>query len=298
MKARTSVSKSNFDFLCQYRTYTSEINAKQMHYHQHYEILYVVAGEMEVIFENGYKYILNQSNIMLIPPNVIHNMVSYSKIKQSIIIVNASKKFVDLLLLAHREEIFECFEYGVIQMDAVTKQNVLKNLMKLRDNNLNEDVFSEKNKIPFLNIVYELTEFVTNNKTLNKKQKMPNVSYITEVQEYIIKNIGSDLSLLALSDRFNKSREHLSRQFKKETGTSISEYITLHRMITARRLIEENTMSIEKIALMVGYASLSHFDKMFKKHKYNHGLTPTEYYNAHTKVCNANKEKNKNKNKT
>ena len=61
--------------------------------------------------------------------------------------VNASKKFVDLLLRTHREEILDCFEYGVIQMDVSTKQIVYRNLMRLREKGSAYDCFSENNKI-------------------------------------------------------------------------------------------------------------------------------------------------------
>lgn len=290
MKEGANVSKSNFDFICQYRTYTNELDTMQNHYHQYYEIIYVIEGELKVTFENGHESVLNQSNILLIPPNIAHRIRSHSKGSQSLIMVNASEKFVDMLLRSHRKEILECFEYGVIQMDVSTKQIVYRNLMRLREKGSAYDCFSENNKIPFLDIVYELTEFVKSDKNFNAKRKLPNISYIAEIKEYIENNIGSDLKLETLAKRFNISKVHLSRQFKKETGESISEYITFNRMLVARRLIEENVMSIEKIALTVGYSSLSHFDKVFKKHEHNRGMTPSEYYKAHIEICNTDKE--------
>ena len=60
------------------------------------------------------------------------------------------------------------------------------------------------------------------------------------------------------------------------------------RLTSARRLLESSSMSVRDIAENVGFSSLNHFDKMFKK---DHGFTPTEYMKDHI----ARKEKITNK---
>ena len=85
---------------------------------------------------------------------------------------------------------------------------------------------------------------------------------------------------------FSVSEGHLSRKFKKKTGRTVSQYIMTARLTSARRLLESSSMSIRDIAENVGFSSLNHFDKMFKK---DHGFTPSEYMKEHI----ARKEKNK-----
>ncbi len=72
------------------------------------------------------------------------------------------------------------------------------------------------------------------------------------------------------------SHTHLCRLFKKHTGTSMQEYLLKMKMNYAVNLLKDNNLSILNISSMLGYNSLSHFIKMFKK---TFHLTPLQYRN-------------------
>jgi AraC-like DNA-binding protein len=254
-------------------------------YHNYYEILYVLDGSRKIVFENGKEYILDQSSIALVQPGVMYQTLSDSPRKQSKIVIIASQLFVEELCKTFSRELFSCFDYGVITMDAETQQTVRRNLNLLRTRYNSENSFSDNHKIPFINIVYQLSHYMKN-QDKGRTDIRKNLDVVYEVKKYIDVNFSQKLSLAELSKMFSVSEGHLSRKFKEKTGKSISKYIMTVRLTSARRLLESSSMSIRDIAENVGFSSLNHFDKMFKK---DHGFTPSEYMKDHI----AKKEKKK-----
>lgn len=91
--------------------------------------------------------------------------------------------------------------------------------------------------------------------------------YSTSIKKainYINLNFKNPISLNIIADDININPSHLSRQFKKETKTTITEYINKKRIDEAKFLIEQNNYSITEIALMVGFESYTYFGKVFK----------------------------------
>ena len=103
--------------------------------------------------------------------------------------------------------------------------------------------------------------------------------YSTSIKKainYINLNFKSPISLTIIADNININPSHLSRQFKKETKTTITEFINKKRIDEAKFLIDQNNYSITEIALMVGFESYTYFGKVFKDVT---SLTSREYLN-------------------
>jgi len=279
------IRESKYDFLCEYRVYKPNTDMPYSRYHNYYEILYVLDGSRKIVFENGKEYTLNQSSIALVQPGVMYKTLSDSPRKQSKIVIIASQLFVEELCKTFSREMFSCFDYGIINMDAETQETVCRNLNLLRAKYNSENSFSDNHKMLFANIAYTLSQYMKkDDKEKNDIRK--NVDVVYEVKKYISVNFSQKLSLSGLAKMFSVSEGHLSRTFKKKTGKTVSQYIMETRLTSARRLLESSSMSVRNIAENVGFSSLNHFDKMFKK---DHGFTPSEYMKEHI----ARKEKNK-----
>lgn len=98
------------------------------------------------------------------------------------------------------------------------------------------------------------------------------------LQHFISQNLHTDLSLTSLADSVHLSSSYLSRLFKKETGVTVTDYITAERMEKARQLLEQTDQSIESITQQVGYPTHHYFTKRFKQ---RFGVTPKEYRQKH-----------------
>ncbi len=75
-----------------------------------------------------------------------------------------------------------------------------------------------------------------------------------------------------LSEKLGYDYTYLSNLFTEVKGTTIQEYIIMHKIEKAKELIMYNEMSIADIAYTLNYSSAAHFSTQFKKVT---GLTPS-----------------------
>ena len=78
----------------------------------------------------------------------------------------------------------------------------------------------------------------------------------------------------ALAQRFDINEDYIGQLFKKATGTNISNYINMRRIERAKKLLIETDSKIIDIGYHVGFETLVHFHRQFKK---STAMTPQEY---------------------
>ena len=76
----------------------------------------------------------------------------------------------------------------------------------------------------------------------------------------------------------NYSISQLERLMKKHFGVTVHEYIRNERLLFAHHLIISSGESIEEISESLGYASFSHFNRIFKA---KYGITPSMLRRKH-----------------
>ncbi len=86
---------------------------------------------------------------------------------------------------------------------------------------------------------------------------------VIEIINSINDNLGKDLSIDLLADRFFMSKYHMMRIFKNETGYSIHQYISEKRILLARNLIISG-MPATSACLECGFKDYSSFSRAFK----------------------------------
>lgn len=95
------------------------------------------------------------------------------------------------------------------------------------------------------------------------------------VKQYIIENyMDSTMSVKSIAQAVFLNENYLSTCFKKQSGISLSEFITKFRMKKAKELLENSGWEIQEIALKTGYLDANYFSKCFKK---VYGKTPKKY---------------------
>ncbi|QGQ94808.1 response regulator [Paenibacillus psychroresistens] len=100
--------------------------------------------------------------------------------------------------------------------------------------------------------------------------------YVIEPLKQIIeKEYNKMLDLESLSERLGFSTSYLSKHFKQETGSTITDYLIQIRIQKAKQFIDDHpNLKIYEIAHLVGYPDPVYFNKLFKKIVL---LTPKEY---------------------
>ena len=91
--------------------------------------------------------------------------------------------------------------------------------------------------------------------------------------EYMQENFQT-ASLKEMAGHFHYSERHMKRMIVKYTGRSFSENILRIRMSQAAELLERTRLSVEAVALRVGYGEPSGFRQAFRKF---YGKTPSQF---------------------
>jgi len=106
------------------------------------------------------------------------------------------------------------------------------------------------------------------------RQENAEPAMITRAKDFISKNQGDALSLGQVAKAVNTSTFYFCKMFKKVTGLNFTDYVSRTRIEKAKNLLLNPNLRVSEIAFEVGFQSLTHFNRVFKKIV---GESPTEY---------------------
>lgn len=121
-----------------------------------------------------------------------------------------------------------------------------------------------------------LLQIIDDEQDYNLKGNAEEVSekkVITDVIKLIDNNYNKDIGLEWIAQKVFLSTTYLSSLFKRETGRSITQYITFCRLEQAKKLLVDTNMKIVDICQIVGYNNPSYFGLIFRKY---FGLTANQ----------------------
>lgn len=111
--------------------------------------------------------------------------------------------------------------------------------------------------------------------TLVRRKSMQHYSPIIEKAiAYIDNDLTANLTLKKLAELGGVSEGYFSVLFKKETGQTLSSYITEKRIELAKNLLRTTNLQIQTVAQHCGIFDVHYFSKLFKSKT---GKTPKEY---------------------
>ena len=125
-----------------------------------------------------------------------------------------------------------------------------------------------KASIEALTVAVNKLEEIGNSNTCKDTRMIEIMNYIQE--NYI------DITLDDLAEKFFLSKPYISKYIKEKSGVTFGELVKKIRMKKARALLKSSNMTVENIALSVGYQNVEHFNRLFKK-AYN--MTPIQFRN-------------------
>jgi YesN/AraC family two-component response regulator len=97
---------------------------------------------------------------------------------------------------------------------------------------------------------------------------------ITRAKEFIKTHQTDDISLGDVANSVNTSTFYFCKMFKKSTGLNFTDYLSRVRVEKAKNLLLNPNLRISEIAYEVGFQSLTHFNRVFRKLV---GQSPTQY---------------------
>jgi AraC-like DNA-binding protein/ligand-binding sensor protein len=165
------------------------------------------------------------------------------------------------------------------QFEDVARQleehNLDGDLEKVRDAWLATPVMAQKkldSVTHLLSIFAEHLSMKGNQIALQQNHAEPPI--ITKAKLYIEEHHTEEISLGQVAAAVHTSTFYFCKMFKRATGINFTEFVSRLRAEKAKNLLLNPNLRISEIAYEVGFQSLTHFNRVFKKIM---GQSPTDY---------------------
>lgn len=255
----------------------TDLKSVSLHHHDFYECYYFISGDVTYLVE-GKAYNMKKGDIMLINSRELHQAIINSReLSYERIVLWINKSFLKELSTAETDLSF-CFESlekkNVLRTDIETEQNIKTQLNKLlsleKYKGVGKDILY---KAYMVELMVHLNNLLLNDK-LHSNIEIKKSNLIDGIIEYINTHIDEEITIDEIAEKFYLSKYHLSREFKKQTGTTIHRYIVKKKLIEAKELILlENP--INSVYRQCGFGDYSNFFRAFKN---EYGVTPKQFY--------------------
>jgi transcriptional regulator GlxA family with amidase domain len=97
---------------------------------------------------------------------------------------------------------------------------------------------------------------------------------IRKAEEYLQQHFHQTVPIDEISGRLGMSTRNFIRRFKAATGRLPGAYVQALRVSSAREILEQDDVPIQKVCEKIGYDDVAFFRSLFKRHT---GMTPGEY---------------------
>ena len=251
-----------------------------VHSHNYFEICYVFRGRCEFKFEKDQRT-LKEGELCIIAPMSSHNIIIDDN-SSVIITISIRKSTFDssFFTLLSQKDLLSYFFRTILYNQTSPNyllfytdnsddfKMIIKNLVI---ENYKNDIYYNNCSISWANILFS---YILRNysETIQFYSDDMDTDF-SLILQYIQHNYRN-LSLKALADHFHYSEAHLSTIIKKNVGLNFVSLITKLKMADAKDYLMNTDLSIEKISEYVGYNTVDHFSRTFKKY---YSKSPQQY---------------------
>jgi len=118
----------------------------------------------------------------------------------------------------------------------------------------------------------KMIEEISNAVSLLQMHKLSRV--VVQAKSYIEDNCHQALNSSQVAEQIGMSPSYLNHFFRKETGMTLSDYITWSRIAEAKKLLIEPETSVTEVAYTLGFNDSNYFSTVFRK---TEGMSPSQY---------------------
>ncbi len=156
------------------------------------------------------------------------------------------------------------------QFDRTAKKlvdwGVSVDLRKARDSYFHTRVLTKKqyrSMLRLLEIFARHLTILSNQIAVESAASEPMV--VTRAREFIAQNQSGAICLSTVAKSVNTSTFYFCKLFKRATGLTFTDYLARVRIEKAKRLLQDPNRRVNEVAYEVGFQSLTHFNRTFKK---------------------------------
>ncbi|MCL6589294.1 MAG: AraC family transcriptional regulator [Firmicutes bacterium] len=234
------------------------------HFHDGYEIYYLLSGERYYFIKERTFYI-KKGELVLINAYDLHKTMDTGVPNHERILIKFNPQFVLTADIPLHQFLAALFKVNVIQF-SIPAQNLVEEILTkmLQESRAQKTGFEIILQSLLLQLLVYATRYTEANVTYTFEHPSPNHQKISEIVQYINENYPEAISLSSVAELFYVSPYYLSRIFKKVTGFTFVEYLNSVRVKEAQKLLRESKLNVLRIAEKVGFGSIAHFGRVFK----------------------------------
>lgn len=239
-------------------------NFPKPHYHDYYEIYYLLSGERYFYIENQ-SYHLKKGSLVFVNRNALHKTMTADRPEHKRFIVYFTRSFIEPSV-SEQKDLLDPFEssHNMIHLNQ-QEQAFIENIIFGMINEYSDDGRKGRAlyfKTLLLQLLLCAGRFIPEG---SESELRPSEQMFHQIIQFCIENYRGPLTLNQIAAHFFLSPSYVGRLFKKHTGFSFPEYLNTLRIREAQRLLRETDLKIIEVADQVGYINNTHFNRNFKQ---------------------------------
>ncbi|MFI1773491.1 AraC family transcriptional regulator [Thalassobellus citreus] len=259
-----------------YQEYRDRIFYNQLHQHGEIQIVFIVKGSGTLIVGdtiNEYK----ANDVLVIGGYIPHLFKSDASASDESISLNLffdqdsfGKDFFSIADMTSIQSFFKDAEHGIRLLSR--KKEVIKQFKKLARQNT---VLRIGTLLKIVNHINEAKKGTLSSFVYKKKYTEDEGKRMNDVFNFAMEKYYEPITLEAVSEIANMSKNAFCRYFKKRTNKTFFQFLIEIRIENACKLIYNNPdLSISSISEECGFQNVANFNRKFKEIK---GVTPSHY---------------------
>jgi len=281
----------------QYRISDPNSHRKNLHYHDNFEIIFVIRGTTRVLFENSSVHI-HQADCMIINRNIAHlekpdescdfvllslsNHFITTIIENDYIIsdndkLNKRMPQIYRMLMDELNGVRKNIQYWLfsptVDSTEIKSKTELKFAEMISTMNQKKDGFyfhMQELLVQFFCVIIQPSMYQMQQFTASPKKSEEIFKEITKILE----EKDGLISRAELSKKMNYDDHHLNRIVKNKLGISLVDYARSFTTKKAALLLTTTDMTIEEIIQELGFSNKTYFFNLFKN---TYEISPNEY---------------------
>lgn len=241
------------------------------HWHDSYELVYMIEGSMTVFYENG-KRVLNSGEFIVVNSRVVHSVLST---KNRAIVLQIPKEVLRRYVPDIDSYIFEVDMHPGTDVDRTRLERIKK---IFTDMYVVYDIQPEGYILKFNSLLYDLLfslihSYSTKITRTNIDKDNRYLERLNDIMAYLKEHHREQIRIGELADEFGNSEDYLARFFKRQTGMTIMEYLYAYRITKVYQDLIGTDLPVSEILDRHGCSNYRVAMRTFKEF---YGCTPLQ----------------------
>ena len=252
------------------------------HRRNYVEMVYMCAGTTTHIINGSNELVLKEGDLLFLNQNVYHEILPAGEEDLAVNFIILPEFFDRPISMVERENILRDFLISTLAGDTAMNDYLYirtKGIVPV-ENLLENMIWTILGRHPMMDTINQtsmglllmnLSRFADQIGRGDPQHEEQNLMF--SVLDYIEHHYQNG-TLAEISELSHLPTYQVSRILKKRTGKNFKEFLQLRRLQQAAYLLQNTTLSIDKIIVHIGYENSSYFYRVFRE---KYGCSPSEY---------------------